>query len=220
MLSKLSAVLLVLVLAFPACLWAKPVSKVDSIQPIQYAGETFCTAFSINEQKGLWASAKHCADIANEVKELYGSFVTIGGVPAAVVFMDSLDDVAVFEVAFKAPALKLAKRAVAVCDPFQASDCEPIATVGHPYGVTKVVTVGFVGARDVILLHPTLNVPVKNDVLDLTVAGGNSGGPVLNKDGEVTGILWGMFVGSGHSLSVPLDSVKRLLSKFMETGKG
>lgn len=191
---------------------AKPL---PSVQPIQYQGRTFCTVFSINESKGLFASAGHCA-IAVLQAELDGQ-VTILGMPATVEMVGLLHDVAVFHADAHVPALDLATRMVEVCDPKKVAECETVTIQGFPYGLAKLVTVvGHVAARDVPGNHPTYQAVVYSDVLDITTAGGNSGSPVMNKYGEVVGILWGGYKESSHSLSVPLTVLRSMLLGYTE----
>ncbi len=192
------------VLIFPA-----PAStrSLDSVQPIQAQGQTFCTVFSINEKEGYFASAGHCALFVLE-KDMDGK-VTILGKPATVETIGLLYDVSVFHADVHIPALHLAKRPVDVCNPKYVTACEVISIQGFPYGLPKLVTVsGHVAARDVPLDHPSYHVVMYSDILDITTAGGNSGSPVMNSHGEVIGILWGGFQSSPHSLSIPLESLR------------
>lgn len=209
----LSTVVLALTLSFPACAvkTSQPVVQPkpeSSVTAIQFNGDTFCTVFSINQVEGNWASAGHCALYAAMVTEKTGILPTINGKPAFVAYIDNLSDVSVFQSESTAPALKLSSVLPEVQD--------PIKIVGYPYGITKVVTKGFVGARNVPIPHPTYKFHMRSDILDVTVAGGNSGSPIFNSMGEVVGILWGGFTDSPHALGVPLESVKRALVGFIE----
>ncbi len=198
---KLTAFVLALFLAFPACISAN--DKPDSVQALQSQGHTFCTAFSINEQEGLWATAAHCAAYAID-KQLD---VTIMDEPAVVVavFFPSAD-VAVFQSSAHAPAIKLAKQAVNVGG--------ILSIVGYPYGITRTRTEGHMAARLIPIIHPSTMYYMVSDILDITTAGGNSGSPVLNSKGELIGVLWGGFENSAHSLAVPFESVSRALQGF------
>jgi S1-C subfamily serine protease len=143
-----------------------------------------------------------------------GETVTIENLAAYVIYVDPWTDVAVFQSAAHEPALTLADAAPEACHPFVENHCETFTIIGYPYGITRTVTQGTLGARNVPILHPTYERYVTSDILDLAVAGGNSGSPVLNAKGEVVGVLWGGFVESPHSLSVPWDSVKRALGGY------
>lgn len=207
MFSNLVATVLAVSLILPACVWAK--SPTSSIQPVQLGGKTFCTVFSINQGEGNWGTAGHCAQYAWEIFQTTGELVTIDGKPAYVAYIDPLYDIAVFQSGASAPALKMAKETHKIGD--------FVEIIGYPYGLTKVITRGSVGARNIPILHPTYNIHMRSDILDVTVAGGNSGSPVFNKKGDVVGVLWGSFTSSPHSLSVPLEALKRaMIARFWE----
>ena len=166
----------------------------QSVQPLQFEGDTFCTAFSINEAEGLWASAKHCAVFVLEKKLP----VTIGGVWAMPVYLAPMDDISVWQSAKHAPALRLADKAPKVGD--------LVRIEGYPMGLFRLIeSRGFVAARQ----EPTDN--GVSDVLDIAVYGGSSGSPVLNSQDEVVGLLWGGWPGTGFALSVPWETVLKLI---------
>ena len=199
--SKVTALLLTLVLSFPACGMARKTE--NSVQALQYQDQTFCTVFSINEAEGLWASAAHCAESAITKES------TILGKPAYVIFMGYPSaDIAVFQSEARVPAMKLSEASPKVGD--------DVVIVGYPYGITRTRTKGTVGARQVAFIHPTTAYAMLSDILDITVAGGNSGSPVLNKDGEVVGLLWGAFGESSHAISVSYEGTIRALLPFVE----
>lgn len=202
MLRKVVTLALIVFLALPAC--GAAASKPHSVQPLQIGGKTFCTAFSIDEKNGNWATAAHCA--------LHGieKVVTILGQEAYVVFVGYPEgDVAIFHSKATAPALRLAEEEVAVG--------HQITIKGFPYGLPGLVTtVGTMAALDMTLIHPDTGYFMRNNILDITIAGGNSGSPVLNVQGEVIGVLWGGFSDSPHGIGVPYEVVKRLLGSFWQ----
>ena len=196
--SVLAVLLVTVLMLMPIPVMGRPL---DSVQSIQYQGKAFCTVFSINEAEGYWASAGHCAISVFE-KQLNG-VVTIMGMPAEVEVIDLVMDQAIFYSNAKAPALKMATKGVKVGD--------NVTIRGFPYGLPKIVTTfGHAAARLVPIIHPSYGVVMPSDILDITIAGGNSGSPVLNADGDVVGILWGGFTKSPHALAVPLESLQRL----------
>lgn len=206
--------ILLAVFLFPATIATSESIKLDAVQPIQYEGDTFCTVFSINEKEGYFGTAGHCA-VGSIGKDTTGK-VTILGKPATVEMIDLAYDVAVFQADVHIPALKLAKETVKVCDPKKLVECELVSARGFPYGLPVMITVvGRMAAHDVPIPHPGYGKNMDSDIIDLTVAHGNSGSPVVNGKDEVIGVLWGAS-SSSHTLSVPLVVLHRVMGKYFE----
>jgi S1-C subfamily serine protease len=179
-------------------------APIDSFQALQSEGKTFCSAFSINEEAGYFATAAHCAvhAIENELD------VTINGQPAWVVYVGYPSvDIAVFQTDVHAKALKLSKKAPKVSD--------ELVIVGWPYGITKAYTYGTMAARRIPLIHPSTGYHMTCDILNVVVAGGNSGSAVMNKDGDVVGVLWGSFSESAHSIGVSYEGTIQALAPYV-----
>jgi S1-C subfamily serine protease len=126
--------------------------------------------------------------------------------------MDAAWDVAVIVSKLHAPALPLAEKAPNGPVFKNGKLDKPgdlITIIGYPYGLfERNVVIGRITSRMVPIdgYHPS-------DIYDATVAGGNSGSPVL-KDGKIVGILWGSFIQSGHSLGVPWEAVVVALAPY------
>ena len=171
----------------------------DSIQPLQLTDSrrTFCTAFSIDEAVGMWQTAAHCVLAMQE----QGMGFTVGGYEASAIFVDVDLDLAVVLSKAKAKAFELSNVAPAVG--------AAVVVKGFPYGLPNlIVTTGKIAARNVPITHWG---PV--DILDLTVAGGNSGSPVL-LNGKVVGVLVARFAGSEHAVGVSWETIKRISGSF------
>lgn len=180
-----------------------PSTDTASVQPMQLNGQTFCTAFSINEAEGLWATARHCVEAGAQMRQMTNTAPTLWYDRYDVVYVDDVYDVAVIQADVRAPALQFAAVAPMVGD--------RVSVTGFPYGLRRLVRVsGTVAGRNVPLAST-----FPSDILDVTVAGGNSGSPVLNVDGALVGILWGKFTDSNHSISVPHHAVVRILTPFL-----
>lgn len=179
---------------------------ITSIMPLTTAnGHTFCTTFSINRAEHLWATAGHCVAFAIE----NNIDMHIGGSWVIVVYavLNPTADWAVLQSGASGPALILASSAPKTGDAIEIR--------GFPYGTGDVVqTKGYVGAHQAPPIEGEAY-PI-SDVLDVTVAPGNSGSPVLRK-GRVVGLLWGRFRTSEHGLAIPWEALRQHLSDFWET---
>ena len=186
-----------------ALLWSGCKLESDSVLPLQIAGREACTAFSINEANGFWLTAGHCVDALLES----GEPLSIRNSPVVVIFRAPLfDDLAVVQSAFKAPALVLAPHAPRVTN--------QVYVVGYPYGLGHLLhTQGVISGRMVPLgfFYPP------SDILDVTIAGGNSGSPVCLHNRTVVGMIWGsLHDASPISVAVPWETLKRLVGGYWE----
>jgi S1-C subfamily serine protease len=81
---------------------------------------------------------------------------------------------------------------------------ETVVAVGYPGGGPATVTTGsVVGLVDGELLgepSPVLRV-------DATIRQGNSGGPLLDEEGRVVGVVFALEVGTGYGLAVPVTTL-------------
>lgn len=161
--------------------------KTPSILPLSNGTVNYCTAFSINEEVGLWMTARHC--VSEETAYLDGKV-------AVLAYVAPDQDIALYRSETTAPSLRLSKQTPRVGD--------ALSVVGHPFGMPVLATQkGYLAARGLIMPNGQLS-----DVLDLAVAPGNSGSPVLNAKGEVVGLLWGSFVEKPLSLDVPVEVLR------------
>lgn len=198
---RLTRTFLTLILAVSlVALPAQPVYaavKVLNVMPLHnQEGRNFCTTWYIGEEK--WVTAGHCIAAASTRGWSYG----VSGKRGELLFLgfDEQRDVAVIEI-----------KGLKADHPFKMADRAPVrgdmaVVTGYPYGLPVLTTTqGIVAARNVPI---GATAPI-SDILDIAVAGGNSGSPVLDRDGNVIGLLWGAFTQSPHSLSIPLESLRR-----------
>lgn len=130
-----------------------------------------------------------------------------------VIALDAGSDLALVKLGYhqKYPYAKLAKR-----DSLRVGD-ETIA-IGHPLGLMWTLTNGIISG-----LHREGNLP-KDDLIQMTtlISPGNSGGPLVNMDGEVIGINSRMVIlqmgmggsPSGHGLAVSIDTIQDFLDQY------
>ena len=93
-----------------------------------------------------------------------------------------------------------------------------VVAIGSPFGLENSVTAGIVSAkgRDTGEYLPFIQT-------DVAVNPGNSGGPLLNLDGEVIGINSQIYSRTGGfmgiSFAIPIDEAMRVAKQLRETGK-
>ncbi len=138
--------------------------------------------------------------------------------PATVVGSDSLIDIAVLKI--DADGLPVV--------PFGRSDelriGDWVLAIGHPLGLGLTLTHGIVSAlgrqAEVIRGNYAIESFIQTNAV---INRGNSGGPLLNLDGEVVGIntaistRTGYFIGYG--LAVPIDLVQEAMRDILEHGR-
>ncbi len=193
---KLSALLILLTLSVYALSAATP-----SIQPLKSTvdGRIFCTAFSINEQKGYWATAMHC--IRSESGALDLPLIGEAGDPTKMVAIFPDVDMAVISGDLKAPAL-----ALAAIEPHRG---DPVSVTGFGWGFNPPTT--FWGKFSNIVHIETRSYAI----FDMAVWPGHSGSPIVNAAGAVISVTQisadGIAGGSTHE-----DLVKRLAKYWGE----
>ena len=89
---------------------------------------------------------------------------------------------------------------------------ELVFAIGHPWGQRGVVTAGIFSKMSEVKLRGSDEMLqyIQSDVL---IAPGNSGGPLLNADGEVVGIN-AMIFGGDLAVSIPANAVSRWLANL------
>jgi len=107
----------------------------------------------------------------------------------------------------------------------QAQIGEWVLAVGNPYELNSTVTAGIISAksRNIGILRDESNMQVESFIqTDAAVNPGNSGGPLVNLNGEIIGIntaiasRTGGF--SGYSFAVPSSIAKKVMDDLLEFG--
>jgi len=92
---------------------------------------------------------------------------------------------------------------------------QQVVAIGNPLGLTESLSVGYISQVNRNLdLYPII-VPVLQ--LDLTIAPGSSGGPLLDLHGNVVGIT-NAGTEVGFNFAVPLEILKRVIPALIEEG--
>ena len=145
-------------------------------------------------------------------------------VPGTLVGADPDSDLAVVKVDnVSAGELK----PVAIGDSTQLKVGQLAVAIGNPFGLQGTMTVGFVSALgrlvpvDENAIGPTYNIP---DIIqtDASLNPGNSGGVLLNSQGEVIGVTQSMSSTSGSSagvgFAIPAAIVKQVVPVLIKNG--
>ncbi len=88
---------------------------------------------------------------------------------------------------------------------------EWVFAIGHPWGQRWTVTAGIVSTFSTIKIAE--NATTQYIRSDARLAPGNSGGPLLNADGEIVGIN-AMIFGGDQSISIPSNAVSNWLNNL------
>jgi serine protease Do len=136
---------------------------------------------------------------------------------ARVIGKDPATDLALLKIDVKHPLQKL---------PLGDSDRlrvgEWVMAVGDPLNFDKTVTVGVVSAKDRSGLTADVATRSFESFIqtDAAINFGNSGGPLINVNGEVIGINTAMFRPAQNiGFAVPVNSLKAILPQLREKGK-
>jgi S1-C subfamily serine protease len=170
----------------------------------------------VYDTKGDIVTNEHVVDGAQSVSVRFWNGNTYS---ASVVGSDSSTDLAVIKV--DAPSSILSP--LTVGDSSKVLVGDGVVAIGSPFGLEETVTSGIVSA-----LHRQMQAPNQftiNDSIqtDAAINHGNSGGPLLNSDGQVIGInaqiagTTGANVGVGFA--IPSDTISTIATQLIGSGK-
>jgi putative serine protease PepD len=138
---------------------------------------------------------------------------------AKVVGADKSTDLAVIKV--NAPSSEL--HPLTVGDSAKMLVGDGVVAIGSPFGLAETVTSGIVSAlhRSIQALNDfTINDSIQTDA---AINHGNSGGPLLNSQGEVVGVNAQIKSDSGGNegvgFSIPSNTVRKVAGQLISTGK-
>jgi S1-C subfamily serine protease len=149
------------------------------------------------------------------------SFSNNERIKAKVVGVDPSTDIAVLKVDVKSRALR--SLALGNSDAVRVGD--QVIAIGNPFGLERSVTAGIVSAVQRQIEAPNrLSIPNAIQT-DAALNRGNSGGPLLNAQGEVIGVnaqieTGGLSQGNvGIGFAIPINTVRDVVAQLIKEGK-
>jgi S1-C subfamily serine protease len=140
---------------------------------------------------------------------------------ATIVGADPTTDLAVLRV--NANARALTPLQLGDSDRVQVGD--EVVAIGNPFGLSRTVTAGIVSALQRQILSPnqyTIDHVIQTDA---AINHGNSGGPLLNADGQVIGVNAQIDTGNsgqsgnvGIGFAIPSNTVQTVVGQILKTG--
>jgi len=150
--------------------------------------------------------------VVSNAEELYVRYPSTGWREASVVGTDSDSDLAVLSVDEHPPAAG----SLSLVEDEPAVGTEVVA-IGNPYGLSGSVSAGIVSGVDRTLSSPgEFSIPDTIQT-DAAVNPGNSGGPLVNLEGEVVGVI---SAGQGDNIGLAISSAltRKVVPALIETG--
>jgi putative serine protease PepD len=157
--------------------------------------------------------------VVQDAENVQVSFSGEDNVDARVIGVDPSTDIAVLQIEAQARAL--------VTLPLGDSDTvrvgDAVVAIGNPFGLERSVTAGIVSALQREITAP--NGFAIDEVIqtDAAINRGNSGGPLLNANGQVIGVNAQIETETGGNVGVgfaiPINTVKEVVSQIIEEGK-
>jgi len=96
---------------------------------------------------------------------------------------------------------------------------EPVMAIGNPFGLDATVTTGIVSAKGRVIGEGPYDDFIQTDA---SINRGNSGGPLINMQGEVVGINTAIFSPTGGSVGIgfatPINLAKSILPQLQAKG--
>ncbi|WP_413711972.1 DegQ family serine endoprotease [Rhizobium sp. Rhizsp82] len=160
---------------------------------------------------GVIVTNNHVIDNAMDIKVTLDDGTEL---PAKLVGTDPKSDIAVLKIQAPKP---LATVAWGDSDKLKLGD--QILAIGNPFGIGTTVTAGIVSARGRDLHSGPYDDFIQ---IDAPINHGNSGGPLVDRDGHVVGINTAIYSPNGGSVGVgfaiPSDEAKMIVAKLQKDG--
>jgi S1-C subfamily serine protease len=160
--------------------------------------------------------------VVRDAQSVEVSFSNRETMRARVVGTDPSTDIAVLKVDARSRALTPLK--LGDSDAVKVGDS--VVAIGNPFGLERSITAGIVSALQREIQAPNLYAIDHVIQTDAPINHGNSGGPLLNAQGQVIGVNSQIETGGtgeqgnvGIGFAVPIDTVKDVAAQLIENGK-
>jgi putative serine protease PepD len=193
------------------------VTEAGSASPVPGGGQAQAQGSGwVYDSDGHIVTNDHVVDGSTSIKVRFWDGKTYS---ATVVGTDKSTDLAVIKV--DAPSSELFPLAVGDSTQLQVGD--GVVAIGSPFGLEETVTSGIVSALHRAIQGQT-NFTINDSIqTDAAINHGNSGGPLLNTQGQVVGVNAQIKSDSGGNegvgFSIPSSTVKSVASQLIANGK-
>jgi serine protease Do len=166
----------------------------------------------IVDPSGYIVTNNHVIDDADEITVILQDDTNL---PAKLIGRDKKTDLALLKVETKKPLTSISW---GDSDKIRVGDW--IVAIGNPYGLGGTVTAGIISARSRDIQSGPYDEYLQTDA---PINRGNSGGPMLNMDGEIVGVNTAIFSPSGGSIgigfAIPSSLAKNIVDQLRNHGK-
>ncbi len=179
-----------------------PFESFHELMPVYGAG-------IILDSKGYILTNYHLVEGVSEVTVKLASG---GSFPGKIIGSDERTDICVLKIA---PTQDLIKADIGDSDNLSMGDW--VVVLGNPYGLGLSASVGIVSALD----RSSLDWETAGKFIqtDAPMNPGNSGGALVNLDGEVVGIVSAVLSpGDGIGFAIPINSAVKIAREIIDTG--
>jgi S1-C subfamily serine protease len=170
------------------------------------------------DKNGHIVTNYHVVQGANAIRVGFSNRDTV---EAKLVGSDPSTDIAVLRVSVDANALT----PLPLGDSDRVRVGDPVVAIGNPFGLDRTATAGIISALQRLITSPDPRFSIDHVIqTDAPINKGNSGGPLLDAQGEVIGVntqieTGGVSTGNvGIGFAVPAKTVKNVLGQILSTG--
>ncbi len=158
--------------------------------------------------------------VVQGAKKVQVSFSDEEQIDATVVGTDPSTDIAVLKIQ---GAMSRSFTPLTLGDSSQVQVGDAVVAIGNPFGLERTVTAGIVSALQRQIQAPNGFQIDEAIQTDAAINHGNSGGPLLNANGDVIGVNAQIETESGGNVgigfAIPIDTVKDVAGQLIKEGK-